>query len=1432
MPELLQSPVLSDEVVAVSCGAFHSAAVSAVGDLYTFGYGRSGQLGFGDTQSSAVPRLVSALNGMDVCLVACGGDYTVAVTDRFMVMQMDYFAQQAQAQQQQQQQLQQHASVNAAQQQGAEEGIFTRAHEGHAPAHAGLSIHPSASPPPHHSHSQAQAQPKPKRGSIFSSVSPPSAWGPGAAAAASVAASATPSLPSASPPAPTPVPPTPIIFREEPDDGLPGFGAVAEDDDDAAPHQSQAQSQSQSQAHDDDGPRIRMSASTNALGDLVGSAGSITKSSSFNSSGGGGGNKSAGTYDLNGGGGGNGPAGTRSGSATPGGSLALSPSSSLSASSSGTGGATGVAVPSASQKTIFQLVKEVFSFAPLHHPDIRAYIPTATPTGCNDPVDGSAAAALCSPNGAGGGGDGELGLGDYRFLSPSSSSSGGSQQKKSEAEVARQRDEVARMNAAYKVKLRKEAKGKALLREEDEKRRKQEDKASKELAKRNLEREHKMDEAAEIWLKQIVPAWQAGGSGSAGVHKKTRELVAKVGIPPRVRGIVWPLALGNQLMVTQELYEIFGQQAQRARKVRVQELRAINNAQQAQAAAEAQAQAQAASAAAAAAAAAAIPSMSLPTMSSSSLSALTVSPASPRASPTSPRAVGPPPLVPASPSSSSSPRGLASSPSFTLGKESTFSYIDVDLTRTYPSLAFFQEGCPMNDQLRHLLYTYCFPADDHQLLTERGFMFLHEVEAAMAAAAAEPGGAEPPLRFASYSPADGRISYHPAKLIIKPGRRHEFVEFTPKDGQAAWAPGADAYGRSSAAAERSAGASKSAPRTSSRSNRLSLLVTPEHDMYVRTGKRGADGGVAWREEVPYEKRTAAALVEAAKREPGLCLRMMARAPAGVAPAADVQQLSFVAALGLGSEASVDAFLQLYGFWLAEGSLRYSEGGPASGAAAESVRFVPPSGAAGARDGAWVVELLRACGLAERVDFALDGDLQSREWSIDVKCDRWLRFFQSEYAHGYLGGRRDVELFGCPLDVSLAELASEAELSAKANTTSIASADAAAASSNEERADVVAHSAPGSDSEGDAMCCPVLAVSEDAASAKCLMRWVWSLGQRHLRLLLAGLQRAEGDSEAGQHSGVIWTTSVRFRDEMQRVCIHAGYACHFGLALRQGECCSSAAKRSGKGAQLAARARRDLWSLHYTDEADASEPVLRCDEDLRGGVVRDGRAWCITLPASTAGILVARRATTATATTRAGTGTGADGSRSGAVVVHASAPTLVGNCFYRPDVGYVQGMSYLAGNLLLYMAPYEAFVAFAHLLNTPFFHVFLKMESAKMQARYRLFEDLLAETEPELARHFAAENIAAELYFMEWCMTLFAKRLKLDVVGRVWDNYLVNGEAVVYRTAVAILRALKADFIHAPFDQIMKKLNATPLVNDCVAALHHTAPRTFRHHAFV
>jgi len=120
--------------------------------------------------------------------------------------------------------------------------------------------------------------------------------------------------------------------------------------------------------------------------------------------------------------------------------------------------------------------------------------------------------------------------------------------------------------------------------------------------------------------------------------------------------------------------------------------------------------------------------------------------------------------------------------------------------------------------------------------------------------------------------------------------------------------------------------------------------------------------------------------------------------------------------------------------------------------------------------------------------------------------------------------------------------------------------------------------------------------------------------------------------------------------------------------------------------------------------------------------------------------------------------------------------------YRPDIGYVQGMSYLAGNLLLYLAPYEAFVAFAHLINSPFFHAFLKLDHKLMQERYSIFQQCMQDNEPELAKHLQQEGIAPDLFFMEWCMTLYRSATHTHRRGRV------NTEAQPYSSVFLLLLA--------------------------------------------
>ncbi len=47
------------EVVSISCGGAHSAAITANGELYTWGKGRYGRLGHGDGEDQMRPRIVS-----------------------------------------------------------------------------------------------------------------------------------------------------------------------------------------------------------------------------------------------------------------------------------------------------------------------------------------------------------------------------------------------------------------------------------------------------------------------------------------------------------------------------------------------------------------------------------------------------------------------------------------------------------------------------------------------------------------------------------------------------------------------------------------------------------------------------------------------------------------------------------------------------------------------------------------------------------------------------------------------------------------------------------------------------------------------------------------------------------------------------------------------------------------------------------------------------------------------------------------------------------------------------------------------------------------------------------------------------------------------------------------------------------------------------
>ena len=61
--------------------------------------------------------------------------------------------------------------------------------------------------------------------------------------------------------------------------------------------------------------------------------------------------------------------------------------------------------------------------------------------------------------------------------------------------------------------------------------------------------------------------------------------------------------------------------------------------------------------------------------------------------------------------------------------------------------------------------------------------------------------------------------------------------------------------------------------------------------------------------------------------------------------------------------------------------------------------------------------------------------------------------------------------------------------------------------------------------------------------------------------------------------------------------------------------------------------------------------------------------------------------------------------------------------YRPDVGYVQGMSHIASMLLLNMEPLPAFIAVCNLLNQDMYFKFFRMNAQQMKLHLDVFQQV-------------------------------------------------------------------------------------------------------------
>uniref|UniRef100_A0A673I8G8 TBC1 domain family member 4 n=1 Tax=Sinocyclocheilus rhinocerous TaxID=307959 RepID=A0A673I8G8_9TELE len=126
----------------------------------------------------------------------------------------------------------------------------------------------------------------------------------------------------------------------------------------------------------------------------------------------------------------------------------------------------------------------------------------------------------------------------------------------------------------------------------------------------------------------------------------------------------------------------------------------------------------------------------------------------------------------------------------------------------------------------------------------------------------------------------------------------------------------------------------------------------------------------------------------------------------------------------------------------------------------------------------------------------------------------------------------------------------------------------------------------------------------------------------------------------------------------------------------------------------------------------------------------------------------------------------------------------------PEVGYCQGLSFVAGVLLLHMSEEDAF----HMLRFLMYDMGLRKQYRPdmiiLQIQMYQLSRLLHDYHRELYDHLEQYEIGPSLYAAPWFLTAFASHFPLGFVARVFDILFLQGSEVIFKVALSLLGSHK------------------------------------------
>jgi len=141
--------------------------------------------------------------------------------------------------------------------------------------------------------------------------------------------------------------------------------------------------------------------------------------------------------------------------------------------------------------------------------------------------------------------------------------------------------------------------------------------------------------------------------------------------------------------------------------------------------------------------------------------------------------------------------------------------------------------------------------------------------------------------------------------------------------------------------------------------------------------------------------------------------------------------------------------------------------------------------------------------------------------------------------------------------------------------------------------------------------------------------------------------------------------------------------------------------------------------------------------------------------------------------------------------------------YDEEVGYCQGLSFLAASLLLHMPEEQAFCVLVRVMFRYGLRDLFKDGFETLHLRLYQLDRLLEEYLPDLWDHFVSNCIESHMYASQWFLTLFTAKFPLFLVFHILDVFLYQGMDTIFQVALGLLSMARKDLLLLNFEGILK-----------------------------